>query len=154
MQTCLTLWKVNNSWELVFPLLTRPKYTFSLTHPQEAKNTRDFDLLSDPSYFVDLLEPCICYSIIYVYICTYNVKNTNRVKNRGRRNVYYLKICEEMRNLKLIRNTRPQWDTILHTTDGKKLSSLVIPSVCAGVDQLDFLFVAGRNINGFHYFGE
>ena len=36
---------------------------------------------------VELLESCICYSIIYVYICTYNVKKINRVKNWERMSI-------------------------------------------------------------------
>ena len=56
-------------------------------HPPRIKEYERFDLLSYPSYFVELLESCICYSIIYVYICTYNIKKINRVKNRERMSI-------------------------------------------------------------------
>ena len=49
-------------------------------HPPRIKEYERSDLLSDPLYFVELLESCICYSIIYVYICTYNTKKINSQK--------------------------------------------------------------------------
>ena len=57
-----------------------------------------------------------------------------------------------MLNLNLVRERRSHWDTILYTRDWKKLSSLIISNVGEDVEQVDFLFIVGRNINGFNYF--